>query len=40
MSRYGCVTCGAERPAEMQWDWIVQHRADGCPGALWGCLDG
>jgi len=36
---YGCVVCGTPRPAEMDWDWIVQHRALGCAGARWGMLE-
>lgn len=36
---YGCIVCGTARPSERDWDWITQHRALGCPGAVWGMLE-
>ena len=36
---YGCIVCGTARPSERDWDWITQHRALACPGAVWGMLE-
>ena len=33
---YGCIICRTPRLNQLDWDWIVTHRALTCPGAVWG----